>query len=408
MSTCQILILFLLVVAVIAILVVVLKRPKTIFPIVPISQAQSNIIPVSKEPFAKKEMSHYLNVNSTLATETGQLNASDLGYDEMLEQRRQKLIVFNKIRKLVDAPLNSKVILTSGSTEGIATCINWAKCYNPFGVVVGSEFDHEAIEANAKARGMEYVKICKTSDLPGNSSCIFLTHVNSKNGEIMDKQMLEFPKSIVTIQRMKSDFEIESGKPKETTSYPPLIFVDATQSIGKIPVSMRELGANGLMFSLHKLGGPQGLGILVISEPEFSKFVPLIAGKQNDGLRGGTQNEQALIENSHIFKLSSFSPDSRKARWLEVRDKLLANNVKLLEPKGDHLYNTFLVELPLSCPIGFVNALSRKGVYIGTASACMNERKTKSSSVLVRISFIDPADLDDEAVDIFVNEVKQI
>ena len=207
---------------------------------------------------------------------------------------------------------------------------------------------------------------------------------------------------------MKSDFEIESGKPKETTTYPPLIFADVTQSIGKIPVSMRELGANGLMFSLHKLGGPQGLGILVISEPEFSKFVPLIAGKQNDGLRGGTQNEQALIENSHIFKLSSFSPDSRKNRWLEVRDKLLENNIKLLEPKGDHLYNTFLVELPLNCPIGFVNSLSKKGVYIGTASACMNERKTKSSSVLVRISFIDPADLDDEAVKIFIDEVKQI
>ena len=184
MSTCQILILFLLIVVVIAILIVVLKRPKNVFPIPPI-QSQSSIIPVSKESFAKKGMSHYLNVNSTLATETGQLNASDLGYDEMLEQRRQKLLVFNKIRKLVDAPLNSKVILTSGSTEGIATCINWAKCYNPYGVVAGSEFDHEAVEANAKVRGMEYVKLRKTSDLPGNTSCIFLTHVNSKNGEII-------------------------------------------------------------------------------------------------------------------------------------------------------------------------------------------------------------------------------
>ena len=406
MSWCRALVILLLLVCVIAIVVVLVDRPRFV---IPISKQLPHEDNNSVEAY-KSKMSNYLNVNSTLATETGQLNASDLGYQEMIEQRRQKLIVFNKIRRFIDAPINSKVILTSGATEGIATCVNWAKCYNPYGAVVGTSFDHEAVEANAVARGMDYVKITKPEEMPGNIACFFLTHVCSKTGEILQKRMIELPGSVVSIQRMKSDFDIESSKSNATTtSYPPLAFVDATQSIGKIPVSMREMNANALLFSLHKLGGPQGLGILVVSEPEFNKFIPLIAGKQNDGMRGGTQNEQALVESSHIFKLSSFSPSSRKQRWNEVRSRLLAADVKLIEPKCDHLYNTFLIELPLSCPIGFINSLARRGVYIGTASACSNESQSnKNKSVLVRLSFIDPSEFTDEALEIFIDEVKKV
>lgn len=355
----------------------------------------------------KKKMSHYLNVNSTLATENGQLNASDLGYSEMLEQRKHKLAVFEKIKKFVDAPPNSKVILTSGSTEGIATCINWAARYNPYGSVIGTENDHDAVEANAKARGLKYKRINRKEPIDGNCSCLFLTHVNSKTGEILDSSIIRYAKSITAVQRLNSDFEIESEKDKlTTTSYPPLVFADVTQSIGKIPISMKDLSANGLMFSLHKLGGPQGLGILVISEPKFSKFVPLIAGTQNDGLRGGTQNEQALIESEHVFKLTEFPPSSRKAKWEAVKAKFDEHKVKLIEPKGDHLYNTFLIEIPVACPMGLINVLAENGIYIGTASACANE--TDAPSTFVRISFIDPDDLDDKTVSKIISEIKKL
>lgn len=346
-----------------------------------------------------KPKSHYLNSNSTLADHTGLLNPSDLGYDEMRENRRRRNKAFDKILKFVDAPSNSKVILTSGATEGIATCMNWAKCYNPYGDVIGTTFDHESIKDNAEVRDMKYIQIEKPEDITGNCSCIFLTHVNSKTGEILNDSLLEISKKIHSSQFVSGDFNLsEFEKSKVVTSYPPLIFADVSQSITKIPVSMKEMGANGLFFSLHKIGGLQGTGILVISEPEFSKFVPLIAGAQNGGLRGGTQNETSLIESDHCFELCPYSPSSRENIWNEIVDIFENDGLNVIHPKGDHLYNTILIKTTLDCPLGIISELSRKGIYVGTASACENERDKRSGPAYIRISFIDPTDIDIEDI----------
>ena len=67
------------------------------------------------------------------------------------------------------------------------------------------------------------------------------------------------------------------------------LHVDAIQSAGKIAVDMRELGADTLTLSAHKLGGPQGVGALISREG-----VPIIrtlhGAGQERGLRAGTEN----------------------------------------------------------------------------------------------------------------------
>jgi len=67
------------------------------------------------------------------------------------------------------------------------------------------------------------------------------------------------------------------------------LHVDAIQSAGKIAVDMRELGADTLTLSAHKLGGPQGVGALIAREG-----VPVVralhGSGQERGLRAGTEN----------------------------------------------------------------------------------------------------------------------
>jgi cysteine desulfurase len=67
------------------------------------------------------------------------------------------------------------------------------------------------------------------------------------------------------------------------------LHVDAIQSAGKIPVDMRVLDADSLTLSAHKLGGPQGVGALILKEGVSGVRILHGAGQER-GLRAGTEN----------------------------------------------------------------------------------------------------------------------
>lgn len=353
---------------------------------------------------------YYLNTNSTYATKTGYYNPSDLGYEEMRMLRNEKEKLFRKIKEFVNAPPKAKVIYNSGATESIATCINWAKKYNRYGVIYGSEFDHPSVKKNAENMDMEY----STSKID-NISGVFLTHVSSKTGEILSDAKLMYPKQLQAVASAKSDFDLDESKP--TTAYRPLIFLDATQSITKVPIDMEKIGANAVFFSLHKIGGPMNSGILIISEPKDKPFIPLIAGEQNSGMRGGTLNEMELVKHTDIFKMGP-SIDSRKHKWLEELNRLKKAGINVYEPKGQHLYNTFLIQTKKHiCPMIIVDQLAKQNIHIGTASACKNESEYLRGGMTggsideptqVRVSFNNENEIDDKAVDAIIQTIDKI
>ena len=66
-------------------------------------------------------------------------------------------------------------------------------------------------------------------------------------------------------------------------------FCDATQIVGKETRDFSEIKADFICCSGHKIGALPGVGALIIDNPE--NFIPLIiGGKQENGVRGGTQN----------------------------------------------------------------------------------------------------------------------
>jgi selenocysteine lyase/cysteine desulfurase len=68
-----------------------------------------------------------------------------------------------------------------------------------------------------------------------------------------------------------------------------LMVVDAVQGAGRIPLSLEALGADFLILSGHKIGGPKGIGALV-SAGEILMPAPLLrGGGQEKGHRGGTE-----------------------------------------------------------------------------------------------------------------------
>src|ERR1700719_807901 len=69
-----------------------------------------------------------------------------------------------------------------------------------------------------------------------------------------------------------------------------LLHVDAIQGFGKIPFDMRQLGADLLTLSAHKVGGPKGVGALALAEG-ITGLEPLLrGGGQELSRRAGTEN----------------------------------------------------------------------------------------------------------------------
>lgn len=70
-----------------------------------------------------------------------------------------------------------------------------------------------------------------------------------------------------------------------------LFHVDATQSFGKLVEELRKVKYNMLSMSAHKLGGPQGIGALILRKQGY-KLPPVKAimygGQQEHGIRPGT------------------------------------------------------------------------------------------------------------------------
>src|SRR5262245_35341662 len=67
------------------------------------------------------------------------------------------------------------------------------------------------------------------------------------------------------------------------------LHVDATQCVGKLAIDLRELPIDLLSLSAHKLGGPKGVGCLVVRRG-LAVAPLLLGGPQERRRRGGTEN----------------------------------------------------------------------------------------------------------------------
>ncbi|TVQ50005.1 MAG: cysteine desulfurase [Saprospirales bacterium] len=76
-----------------------------------------------------------------------------------------------------------------------------------------------------------------------------------------------------------------------------LLFCDATQTVGKIPVHPRKIGASLLALSGHKFYGPKGIGALYISSenPRVKLRPQIVGGGQQNGIRSGTLNVTGIV-----------------------------------------------------------------------------------------------------------------
>jgi cysteine desulfurase len=188
-----------------------------------------------------------------------------------------------------------------------------------------------------------------------------------------------------------------------------LLHVDAVQASGRIKVSLAELGCHSLALSAHKMGGPAGVGALLLA-PEHTAIAPLIGGGgQERGRRGGTP---ALPAIAGFAAVSALSTDQTRLAALRDRAEAWAmrHGAVVCGGNGSRLANTTSLALPGVRADTQVIALDLDGVAVSAGAAC-SSGKVQTSHVLtamglgtlagqaIRVSL--PWNVTDEAIDAF-------
>ena len=164
-----------------------------------------------------------------------------------------------------------------------------------------------------------------------------------------------------------------------------LFHCDAVQAAGKIAVDFNALGVDLMTVSAHKLGGPAGVGALIVAD-----HVPLTAqqrgGGQERGRRAGTENLAGIVGFGAAAEIAAAEPGA-VAKLADLRDDLERRAMTALPGAiifgrdAPRLSNTTCLALPgLSSEVQ-VMALDLAGVAVSAGSAC-SSGKVQPSHVL--------------------------
>lgn len=168
------------------------------------------------------------------------------------------------------------------------------------------------------------------------------------------------------------------------------LHVDASQAAGKIPVSAQ--GIDGLVLSAHKLGGPVGVGALIL--PTSAPFPALFAGSQERGRRGGTVNVAGIVGFAAACAEARRERTARAAAIGARRDRLeqalVAHGARVLGARVARLPGTTAVVFPGLPGETIVQALDVDGVCASAGAACASG-SSEASPVLAAMGDPEPA-----------------
>lgn len=126
-----------------------------------------------------------------------------------------------------------------------------------------------------------------------------------------------------------------------------LLFCDATQAAGKIPIDVNETGADLLCLSAHKIYGPKGIGALYVrrKNPRVVLQAQIDGGGHEKGLRSGTLNVPGIVglgEACAIVQAGMWDNNSKiSALRAKLEHQLLdLKNVRINGSTRHRLYNT--------------------------------------------------------------------
>ncbi len=168
---------------------------------------------------------------------------------------------------------------------------------------------------------------------------------------------------------------------------------DAVQAIGQVPVDFASSGVDAMTVSAHKLGGPFGIGALVVRKE--TQLVPIVhGGGQERDVRSGTLDTPATAGFAVALEHSIKHQQEEAQRLTELRDALIRGVLNTVP--GAKLSGDPVGRLPNNAHLSFSGCegdsllllLDARGIEVSTGSAC-NAGVAEPSHVLLAMGYDD-------------------
>jgi cysteine desulfurase len=278
----------------------------------------------------------------------------------------------NAVAALIGGPA-STVVFTSGGTEANALAIESAVATGSKRLIV-SAIEHDSVLESAKASGA-VVELAPVSadgvvdiawlserlgrwDPADGRPFVALMHANNETG---------------VIQPVREASEVVHAAEG-------WLHVDAVQSAGKIVADSRALGADTLVVSAHKLGGPQGVGALTFG-PRATLVRRQHGGGQERGRRAGTENVAGVAGFGAAALAALNDRDLDPAPRDAAAARLKAAGAVVMGEGAPRLANTLCVASAGWGSELQVMQMDLAGIMVSAGSAC-SSGKVKASHVL--------------------------
>ncbi|WP_406052703.1 cysteine desulfurase family protein [Kribbella sp. NBC_00889] len=206
------------------------------------------------------------------------------------------------------------------------------------------------------------------------------------------------PESVSFVTLMMANNEVGTLQPVREIAelakeYGIPVHTDAVQAVGQVPVDFAELGVDAMTVSAHKLGGPYGIGALVVHKE--TKLTPVLhGGGQERDVRSGTLDAPATAGFAVAVEHSVKHQADEARRLTELRDALISGVLNTVE--GAKLSGDPANRLPGNAHLSFSGCegdsllllLDARGIEVSTGSAC-NAGVAEPSHVLLAMGYDD-------------------
>jgi cysteine desulfurase len=270
------------------------------------------------------------------------------------------------------------VTFTSGATEAnmlaLTPAIEIGGRKEPRDRLLVSAIEHPSVRSGGRFAGERVEELPVTGE--GVIDLVALTHALKKSVRPLVSVMLANNETgvIQPVAQIADIVHAANG----------VLHVDAVQGPGRIDCDIGTLGADMLSISSHKLGGPMGVGALV-RRGDIHLAEPLIrGGRQERGLRAGTENVAALAG----FGAAAVAAKQTDVGRMTAMRERLESDLQAATPQAvifgaaaPRLPNTTLFAVPGLKAETAIIAFDLNGVAVSSGSAC-SSGKVQASHVL--------------------------
>jgi cysteine desulfurase len=175
-----------------------------------------------------------------------------------------------------------------------------------------------------------------------------------------------------------------------------LLHVDAVQALGKMPLDIGMLGADLMALSAHKVGGPMGVGALVLASDRLHFRGPSrFGGGQERNRRGGTENVVGIVGFGAAVVEAVRGSDEEGLRLADLRLRLeqglreVRSETIVFGEHAERVPNTLQFAVPGLKAHTVLIALDLEGVAVSVGSAC-SSGTVKFSEVIKAMGYDRP------------------